>query len=292
MKFNHKLLEKKKIYLHHGDCLNMLQKLPDHSVQLVVTSPPYNIGQEYEKKLSLKQYLSFQEKVIKECVRILKPTGSICWQVGNYKENGEIIPLDIMFYPIFKKYGLKLRNRIIWHYRSGLSHRKHFSKRYETVLWFVKSDAYIFNLDPVRVPRRYKAKKNKPGSPLGKNPGDVWDIPRVNNLHIEKTKHPCQFPVGLIERLILALTNKNDLVVDPLLGSGSTAVACALHNRRCLGADYIKYYLEIAKGRIAQVKENCCQYRCYLNPKLYPHSRLNHELQRRTHRFTQKARTA
>ncbi len=268
------------IVLYHGNCLEFLKKIPESSVRLVITSPPYNIGQEYEEKISLEEYLSFQEKVIKECVRILKPTGSICWQVGNYKENKENIPLDIILYPIFKKYNLKLRNRIVWHYKAGMTHKRHFSKRYETVLWFVKSDSYLFNLDPVRIPRIYKAKKDKPGSPLGKNPGDIWHIPRVHNLHVEKTPHPCQYPVGLIERFILALTKKGDLVVDPFLGSGTTAVTALLHNRRCIGIDKELIYIKTANERISKVIDGSYKYMSYLNPKLYPNSRLKDELPR------------
>ena len=102
--------------LFSGDCLDLLKQILDNSVKLVVTSPPYNIGKEYEKRQKLQSYLDFQEQVIKECYRIIKQEGSICWQTGNYVDNGSIIPLDIIMYPIFDKLGMKMRNRIVWHF--------------------------------------------------------------------------------------------------------------------------------------------------------------------------------
>ena len=232
--------------------------IPDNSIDLIVTSPPYNIGKSYEKKVDLDIYLSQQEKVIKEAVRITKDNGSICWQVGNYVENSRIIPLDILLYPIFEKYELKLRNRIIWHFGHGLHSKKRFSGRYEVILWFTKSDKYVFNLDAVRIPQKYPNKKYFKGPkkgefschPLGKNPTDVWEIPNVKSNHPEKTIHPCQFPVELIERLVLALTNPGDWVVDPFIGVGSTAIAAILHNRKAAGADIVKEYIRIARERI------------------------------------------
>ena len=155
------ITKKQDYILYHGDCMKYLKKIPDNSVQLIITSPPYNIGQEYEKKISLAEYLSFQKRVIRECDRILKPNGSICWQVGNYKDKGENIPLDILLYPIFKEFKLELRNRIIWHFEGGLGSNRRFYKRYETILWFVKSRHHIFNIDPLRLPRIYHQKKDK-----------------------------------------------------------------------------------------------------------------------------------
>ncbi|MFQ6121163.1 MAG: DNA-methyltransferase, partial [Methanosarcinales archaeon] len=238
--------------------LDLLKQIPDKIASLVVTSPPYNIGKPYEKKLNLQEYITQQEKVIKESIRITRDDGSICWQVGNYVENSSIIPLDILLYPIFEKFGLKLRNRIVWHFGHGLHAKKRFSGRYEVILWFTKSDKYIFNLDAVRVPQKYPNKKYFKGpkkgelscNPLGKNPTDVWEIPNVKSNHPEKTIHPCQFPVELIERLVLALTNSGDLVVDPFIGVGSTAIAAVLHGRKAAGVDIIEEYIKIAKQRI------------------------------------------
>lgn len=246
------------ITLFNGDCIDLLRQIPDQSVQLVVTSPPYNIGKEYEKRQKIQKYIDFQERVIKECYRILKPEGNICWQVGNYVENGSIIPLDILLYPIFDKLGMKMRSRIIWHFGHGLHASKRFSGRYETIIWFSKSENYFFDLNPVRVPQKYPGKKyfkgNRKGelscNPLGKNPSDIWDIPNVKNNHVEKTEHPCQFPIALIERLVLSMTQKEDIVVDPFIGVGTVSIAALLHNRKSAGAEIEKKYLDIAKKRI------------------------------------------
>lgn len=244
--------------LFHGDCLKFLKSIPDNSVNLIVTSPPYNIGKEYEKKSKINEYYDWQREVIRECHRILKDDGSICWQVGNYVDNGEVIPLDLLLYPIFTELKMKMRNRIIWHFGHGLHASKRFSGRHETIMWFSKSDNYYFDLDPVRVPQKYPNKKyfkgNKKGelscNPNGKNPSDVWDIPNVKNNHIEKTEHPCQFPVGLIERLVLSMTRENDIVFDPFAGSGTTFVASLLNKRKCAGAETENKYIKIATDRI------------------------------------------
>lgn len=249
--------------LYVGDVLDFLPTIPDKTIQLIITSPPYNLGKEYEERLEFSKYLTEQTKVIRECFRVLKDEGSICWQVGNYVKNGEIIPLDIALYPIFSDLGLHLRNRIIWHFGHGLHASKRFSGRYEVVLWFTKTNDYTFNLDEVRVPQKYPSKKHfkgpkkgeLSGNPLGKNPSDVWDIPNVKANHIEKTAHPCQFPVELIERFVLALTNKGDIVLDPFMGVGSTAIAAILHERRAFGAEIMPEYVQIAKDRIHLAEE-------------------------------------
>ena len=193
----------------------------------------------------------------------MKPSGSICWQIGNYVEGGEVYPLDMILYPIFKEHGLKLRNRIIWTFGHGLHCQKRLSGRYETILWFTKSDNYIFNLDPIRIPSKYPNKRYFKGprkgqlscNPHGKNPTDVWDIPNVKANHVEKTDHPCQFPVGLIERLVLSMTNSGDKVLDPYLGSGSTAIASLLHNRMAYGCDTSKKYIDITWQRIHALRD-------------------------------------
>ncbi len=254
-----KHFDKKEIVVFfEGDCRDLLTEIPDNTIQLVVTSPPYNIGKPYEKKVNLETYLEQQSTIIKECYRVLKENGHICWQVGNYVNNGEIIPLDTALYPIFKEMGLKLRNRIIWHFEHGLHCSRRFSGRYETINWFTKSEKYKFNLDLVRVPQKYPGKKYFKGpkkgeyscNPLGKNPGDLWEIPNVKSNHPEKTIHPCQFPVELVERLILSMTDKDDWVLDPFMGVGTTAVAAIKHGRRAVGAEIIPDYIKVGKQRI------------------------------------------
>jgi len=250
----------RRIVVYPGDCLELLQSVPDESFQLVVTSPPYNIGKEYEKKLDLEVYLEQQATVIRECVRALSPRGSVCWQVGNYVNKGTIVPLDSALYPIFIDLGLKMRNRVVWHFEHGLHCSRRFSGRYETIVWFTKSDDYYFDLDPVRVPQKYPGKKHfkgakkgkYSGNPLGKNPSDVWVIPNVKCNHVEKTEHPCQFPVELIERLVLSMTQKGDWVFDPFLGTGTSIIAAIRHGRKGAGAEKVGKYAELAKSRIQQ----------------------------------------
>lgn len=257
--------------VYQGDVSVLLKAIPDEDIQLIITSPPYNLGKEYETRVGLRTYLDSQKTVIKELTRVLSAKGSICWQVGNFVEKGEIFPLDIFYYDIFKDFGLKLRNRIIWHFDHGLHASKRFSGRYETILWFTKTDNYTFNLDSVRVPSKYPGKlhykgpnKGKPsGNPLGKNPSDYWneiitkefsdsiiEIPNVKSNHPEKTIHPCQFPVELIERFILALTDKGDRVFDPYAGVGSSIIAALKNGRLGLGAEKESQYVEIANERI------------------------------------------
>ncbi|HUM36172.1 MAG TPA: site-specific DNA-methyltransferase [Anaerolineae bacterium] len=265
--------------MYEGDCLTLLKEMPDDFVQLVVTSPPYNLGKPYESRLEIEDYLVQQRQVIEESVRVLKPQGSICWQVGNYVDEGEIIPLDIVLYPLFAALGLQLRNRIVWHFGHGLHASKRFSGRYEVILWFTKTEDYVFNLDAVRVPQKYPQKKyfkgpkkgELSGNPLGKNPGDVWEIPNVKANHVEKTLHPCQFPVELIERLVLALTNAGDWVFDPFMGVGTTAIAALMHQRRAIGAEIMPEYVEIAKERLRQAENGQLRIRPMERPVYDPH---------------------
>lgn len=241
-----------------ADNVDFMRSLKKESMNLIVTSPPYNIGKEYERKTSIEAYIEQQATTISEAVRLLHPNGSICWQVGNHVDNGEIFPLDIVLYNLFKQHGLKLRNRIIWTFGHGLHCQNRFSGRHESILWFTKSDDYIFNLDPVRIPSKYPNKKHFKGpkrgqisgNPLGKNPSDVWDIPNVKANHVEKTDHPCQFPVALVERLVLALTHPGQSVLDPYLGVGSSAIAALKNDRLAFGCDITPEYIETAQERI------------------------------------------
>lgn len=258
-----------------GDSLAILKSYGNQKFDLIITSPPYNIGKSYEVKTSIEEYLKTQEAIIEELIRLLSERGSICWQVGNYVSKGEVFPLDMYYYQIFKKRGLKLRNRIIWHFGHGLHASNRFSGRYETILWFTKTDDYIFNLDDVRVPSKYPGKKhfkgpNKgklSGNPKGKNPSDIWEIvikdwekelwniPNVKSNHPEKTEHPCQYPVELVERCVLALTDENSWVLDPFSGVGSAVIAAIKNERNAIGIDKEKEYCKIAEQRITDLEQ-------------------------------------
>lgn len=271
------------LVLFEGDCLELLREIPNEFVKLIVTSPPYNLGKPYETRLDLDSYVHQQRKVIEECVRVLDVRGSLCWQVGNYVNNGEIIPLDVILYPIFASLDLQLRNRIVWFFGHGLHASKRFSGRYEVILWFTKSKEYVFNLDAVRVQQKYPKKRyfkgpkkgQLSGNPLGKNPGDVWEIPNVKANHVEKTIHPCQFPVELIERIVLAMTNEGDWVLDPFIGVGTTALAALLHKRKVIGAEIMPDYVAIARERIRLAEKSQLRIRPMQRPIYNP---LNPEL--------------
>ena len=256
-------------FMNCQDNLSFMRPMRSGSVQLVVTSPPYNIGKSYEKKRSLESYVNQQAQVISECVRLLGSRGSLCWQVGNHVQEGEIFPLDMVLYPVFRDHGLHLRNRIVWHFEHGLHCSNRLSGRYETILWFTKSDEYVFNLDPIRVPSKYPGKKYFKGpkagqlscNPLGKNPGDVWIFPNVKNNHVEKTVHPCQFPIELVERLVLSLTHRGDAVLDPYMGVGSSVVAAVKNDRIGFGCDVVQEFVDIAWDRVADLRNGTLKMR-------------------------------
>ena len=290
--------------LWHGDVENFLDALPKGLYfDLIITSPPYNIGKPYEKPQELKEYMKWQEKVIKKCLKFLKPTGSICWQVGNFIQKGKtgkessVLPLDILFFDIFRKHNLKLRNRIIWHFGHGLQCKHRFSGRYEVVLWFTKTDDYIFELDPIRVKSKYPGKKHfkgpkkgqYSGNPKGKNPEDlwsinsemlttwdnpVWEIPNVKSNHVEKTEHPCQFPIALVDRFILSMTPVGGLVFDPFAGVASTGIASVINERRFWGCEIDDTYIKIGEDRLLQALNGEAKYRPFEKP-VYDHTQSN-----------------
>jgi len=263
--------------LIRGSANKALDGVADASCRLVITSPPYNIGKEYEKdrRRTIEAYVKWLEPVVDKICKKVSEDGHLCWQVGNYIRDGELFPLDYYFYPMIAKRGFKLRNRIIWHFNFGLHASKRFSGRYETLLWFTKTDEYFFHLDSVRVPQLYPGKRHSKkrgprcglpsGNANGKNPSDfwvfepddamlrskVWELPNVKANHPEKTVHPCQFPSELVERCVLALTEEGDTVLDPFVGAGTSVVAAAKHGRVGVGIDKSKKYIRIAEARLA-----------------------------------------
>ena len=279
-----------RIYL--GDCLELLRKLPDESVQLVVTSPPYNIGRGLDNRVKLEDYLAFNKKVITQCSRVLRNTGSIFWEVGSYTRNGAIYPLDIKFFSIFEELRMIPRNRIVWTKSHGVHSRRKFSCRHEAMLWFTKTDNYLFNLDPIRVPQLWPKKKSYAGPnkgkvsshPKGKNPGDIWDFEQVKWNHPEQTIHTSQFPEKLVERVMLATTTKEpptNVVFDPYMGSGTTALVAQTLERRFLGAEIVEKYWKVSLLRLAGVPDknrnfvNLKQWRTFgaSNPRYGYHMR-------------------
>lgn len=259
------------VALANVDCRELLAAMPDESVSLVVTSPPYCMGKEYEPGNTIEDFVEAHETVLPEIARILKPGGSICWQVGYHVARNTVVPLDYLVYDVIRRLELPLtmRNRIIWHFGHGKHAGRRFSGRHETLLWFTKGEDYEFNLDAVRVPQKYPGKRSTKGhnkgefsgNPLGKNPSDIWDIPNVKANHCEKLDHPCQFPVALVRRLVLSLTQEDEIVLDPFSGVASSGVAAALENRRFIGAELNDGYATIGENRLKQTLDGVVRVR-------------------------------
>jgi len=265
--------------LCHGDCTSLLKHIPDQSVDLTVSSPPYCIGKSYEDCRSVEDFVRIQENVLPEIARVTKMGGHICWQVGYHVDSNAAFPLDYTVFNILSKIpGLILRNRIIWTFGHGSHSQARFSGRHEVVLWFSKGETYDFDLDAIRVPQKYPGKRHYKGprkgewsgNPKGKNPGDVWEIPNVKSNHVEKTSHPCQFPVALVTRLTRALTKRKQLVFDPFMGAGTTGVAAILEGRRFLGAEMERDYVLIAEDRVAAAGRGTAQFRPLEQPLYDP----------------------
>jgi adenine-specific DNA-methyltransferase len=248
--------------LLNGDCKDLLKAIPDGSISLALTSPPYCMGKEYEAGNTIEDFITAHEELLPEIMRVVKPGGSICWQIGYHVANNHVTPLDYLIFDAMRKLKTPpvLRNRISWTFGHGYHCERRFSGRHETVLWFTKGADYPFDLDAVRVPQLYPGKvankgpsKGKPsGNPLGKNPGDVWDIPNVKANHPEKLNHPCQFPIALVSRLVNALTVEDDIVLDPYAGVATTGVAALRAGRRFIGSELDEDYANIGSARLIE----------------------------------------
>lgn len=253
------------IYLKSSE---IMSEVPDESVDLIVTSPPYNIdiqygnktekgkvtaskAVKYSDKMEESEYRELLRSVFDECKRVLKKDGSIWINIKNRYSNGEIItPFWIQEY--FSDYNLK--NLIVWNFDWGGSTDKRFAPRYEFIFWFTKDkNDYTFNLSDVSIPAvNYRPDRYK--SQL-KNPSDVWKIPMVSGNFIERTGHPAQYPEKLIERIVLAGTNKGDVVLDPFMGSGTTAVVAKKLGRKYIGYEIVPEYIEMSNTRLSHVVE-------------------------------------
>jgi adenine-specific DNA-methyltransferase len=265
--------------LYRGDCFDLISKLPDGSVDLVVTSPPYCVGMEYEHATTVDEFVEAHNRILPEIIRVTKPGGSICWQVGYHISKQAAYPLDYAIFSILERIKeVTLRNRIIWSFAHGLHNTSRFSGRHETILWYTKGKDYLFNLDNVRVPQKYPGKRHYKGptkgefsgNPLGKNPGDVWDIPNVKGNHIEKVGHPCQFPVAMVQRLVRALSPNNGVVLDPYMGAGSAGVAALAEGRRFVGAELNKKYFRLASERLRSAAKGEANFRPIERPIFQP----------------------
>lgn len=238
----------------HSDCVIGMRGLDSGSVDLVLTSPPYNAGKPYEAALSEAEYAEQAERWFSEVPRILSPAGSLWLNVGQMAvANGELLPLAYIYFPLLRRLGLHFRQEIVWHFEGGLAYKRRFSPRTERWMWWTMDPAnFTFNLDAVR-DLRLNRTQDKRNNPLGKNPTDLWYFNRVvggRGAGPEKTIHPCQFPVAMAERVILACSNKGDVVLDPFGGSGSTAAAAKKNGRGFIHFERDDAFHQVATDRI------------------------------------------
>lgn len=249
--------------IYNGDCLEFMRKVEFCYVDLTITSPPYNIGKEYEEALPLDEYISWCKTWMAEIYRLTKPNGSFWLNVGYLSIPGKAKALPISWL-LLDKTDFFLVQEIIWNYGAGVAGKRFFSPRNEKILWYVKdSKNYTFNLDKIRDPNVKYPNQKKNGklrcNPLGKNPTDVWRIPKVtsgeNRSSKERTTHPAQFPEAMIDRIIKASSNEGNLVMDPFLGSGTSAIVALKNNRKFIGFETSKGYCEITKERIMDYLE-------------------------------------
>ncbi len=234
-----------------GDCVEIMQVMPASSVNLVVTSPPYNIQKEYENKLSLQEYENNVKSWFSELPRILADDGAAWINVGYTKPTTKTtLPLTYLYYPILREIGLHLIQEVVWRYSGGMAAKHRFSPRSERWQWWVKNpNRYHFDLDAIREqPIGFDPRNN----PLGKNPGCVWDFNTVvggRGASSENTEHPCQFPRAMVERIVLACSRPGDLVLDPFGGSGTTAIAASGTGRGFISIEQLPKYHRLAVAR-------------------------------------------
>ncbi|WP_066160836.1 DNA-methyltransferase [Aliarcobacter skirrowii] len=226
-----------------GDCRELIKEIPNESLRMAVTSPPYNIGKNYgiyHDKLPLEEWKELISNITKELHRTLTPDGSFFLNVSPipFGKDKEILPLQFLAYEIFKENGFYLRNMITWTFNNMQNPTKRLSGRYENILWGVKDlNNYIFNLDDIRIPYITQNDKRLTGS--GRNPTDVWYFDRVNNMTKKKLKltHPTIYPIEMIERIVKMSTNEGDIILDPFAGSGTSLLAALNLNRKAIGFD-------------------------------------------------------
>lgn len=247
-----------------GDSLQVLPELPAGSVDLIHTSPPYNIDKEYKDASDdrpLSDYRAFLRRFIKASYRVLKPNGSLFFQTGYSEDNGEhreIFPIDMLTYDYFRDVGFKLWDRIIWRYFGGMSFRRKFKNQHETILWWVRPGdgelAPYFNPDAVREESKSYDKRN---NLWGKNPGNIWTEDRVAyGADRRATSHIAIYPESITERIIRSCSREGEVVLDPFAGSGTTPAVARSLGRRWIGIEVSSAYTEEACERIGTRQPN------------------------------------
>lgn len=229
-----------------GDAIGELKKLPDKSVQLVVTDPPYNLNKNYgnnNDKLEFNDYLDFSRQWLYEAKRVLTDNGTIYVFMG-------MRYISYVFAILEQELNMSFNSWITWFYTQGIGKTKGFSPRHDDILMFTKDPKnFVFNLDNVRVPQKFYRSVN---NMRGANPGNVWEFSHVHYCNKNRKEHPTQKPEGLYERIILASSNEGDTVLDPFVGSGTALRVCQQTNRNGIGIDVNPEYIEMAKERLSE----------------------------------------
>ena len=244
-----------------GDSRDLLKALPKEAIDLTFTSPPYNIGKEYEKVQPISEYLDWCSEWLSELSRVTKPDGALLLNVGyvTLPDRAKSIPIP---YLLWDRVPFVLMQEIVWNYGAGVAAKKFLSPRNEKVLWYVKDlENYCFNLDAIRDPDVAYPNQKKKGklrcNTIGKNPSDVWQIAKVTSgegrASKERMPHPAQFPLDLCERALKGFSDVDDVVVDPFLGSGSTIDACLRWGRYAIGFEIREDYCSMAETRAKDV---------------------------------------
>ena len=235
----------KEIDLRCGNAAELLKTLETESIDLIVADPPYNLGKDYGNNHDLKgfeEYILFTREWLSEAKRVLKPEGSIYVFMG--------VRFISYLYDIMDR-DLKLffNSWIVWHYTQGTGKTKGFSPRHDDILVFNKGKNFTFNLDDIRVPQKFYRERN---NMRGANPGDVWQFSHVHYSNPNRQNHPTQKPEGIIERIVLASSNKGDIVLDPFSGSGTTLRVCQQLGRKAIGFELNPEYVAMTEQRLSE----------------------------------------
>jgi adenine-specific DNA-methyltransferase len=246
------------------DCMEAMPPLPPAVIDLTVTSPPYNIGKEYERPLPIEEYVAWSERWFAEVYRLTTAQGAFWLNLGyvEFPARARAVPLP---YLLWAKCPFFLVQEVVWNYGAGVAARKALSPRNEKFLWYVKDPAnYTFNLDEIRDPDVAYPRQKKRGklrcNTLGKNPSDVWQIAKVTSgmdrSSPERAPHPAQFPLDLVTRIIKGFSRPGDLILDPFMGSGTTAEACLREGREVIGLEVRRDYCDFIAKRLSRVRES------------------------------------
>lgn len=253
--------DRQEVLIYEGDSLAIMRRLNGSPLSLTVTSPPYNIGKEYETNRPVEQYLDWCESWIAEVYRLTRSNGAFWLNLGYLalRERAKAVPIP---YLLWDRIPFFLNQEIVWNYGAGVAAKRTFSPRNEKFLWYAKDPAdYVFNLDDVRDPDVKYPNQKKNGklkcNPLGKNPTDVWQFPKVTSgtdrKSKERTPHPAQFPVAVIDRIIKACSNPGDIIFDPFIGSGTVAEVALRNRRAVVGIEIEPKYVRVTSDRL----DNC-----------------------------------